>query len=133
MQKLGKVEKQMEKDQVVENEMLDLFHKMFKREKGFKDAYNIAFGIVMMFMRDAYEDGEPCTREELHDEALINSSPLITEKNFLTGNIDQVLWDAENKFHFIKQDSNGDFNITEAGLKHMEEYDQKVQEKINHG
>ena len=123
----------MEKDQVVENEMLNMFHEMFKRDEGFQIAYNIAFGIVMMFMRDAHEDGEPCTRKELHEEALINSSPLITEKNFLTGNIDQALWNIENQFHFIKQDSNGDFNITEAGLNHMERYDKKVQDKINHG
>ena len=131
---LGKVEKQMEKKQVVvDNEMLNMFHEMFKRDEGFRIAYNIAFGIVMMFMRDAYEDGEPCTREELHEEALRNSSPLITEKNFLTGNIDQALWSAENKFHFIRRDKNGDFSITEAGLKHMEDYDQKIQERINRG
>ena len=119
----------MEKKQV-DNEMLNLFHEMFKRERGFKIAYNIAFGLVMMFMRDAYEDAEPCTRDELYEEVLQGSSPLLTEQSFLKGNIDQALWDIENKFHFITQDNNGDFSITQAGLRHMEEYDQKIQKRI---
>ena len=128
---LGKVEKQMEKDQVVDNEILDMFRDMFRRDHRFKIIYNKAFGLVMMIARDAYEDGEPFTREELHEEILVGSSLLLTEKSFLTGNIDQALWNAENQFHFIEQDHNGDFNITEAGLRHMERYDQKIQESIN--